>query len=94
MFKSLNALFGPVKSSFLPNAACYRSKQGILRILTFDIDHLTLKKLSKKLETYFFEVLIQNWSRKIMSPTINMNFPRKLHKLPDYNVQQLFSENI
>ena len=53
-------------------------------ILTFDIDHLTLKKLSKKLETYFFEVLIQNWSRKIMSPTINMNFPRKLHKLPDY----------
>ena len=54
----------------------YRSKQGILRILTFDIDHLTLKKLSKKLETYFNEVLIQNWSRNILSPTINMSFPR------------------
>ena len=48
---------------------------------------LTLKNLSKKLEIYFFEVLIQNWSRNTTSPTINMNFPRKLHKLPDYIVK-------
>ena len=69
----------------------FPTKCSLLQVQTrhfkdFDLWHwpLTLKKLSTKLETYFFEVLIQSWSRKTISPTINMNFPRKLHKLPDY----------
>ena len=45
--------------------------------------HLPLKKIVEKIGG---KVLIQNWSRNITSPTINMNFPRKLHKLPNYLV--------
>ena len=53
-----------------------------LLTLTFDLENFV-----EKMETYFFEVLIQNWSRNTKSPTIYMSFPQTfffLHKLPDY----------